>query len=44
VTNRLNKKILAGLALSAHNNSVLNSTLFDNVTVVSGKATTAVAR
>ena len=44
VTNRLNKKILAGLALSAHNNSVLNSTLFDNVSVVSGKVTAAVAR
>ena len=33
VTNILNKKLSVGLALSAHNNSVLNSTLFDNVTV-----------
>ncbi len=33
VTNRLNKNLAAGLALSAHNNSVLNSTLFDHVTV-----------
>jgi uncharacterized repeat protein (TIGR03806 family) len=29
----MNKNLLAGLAVSAHNNSVLNSTLFDNVTV-----------
>ena len=29
----MNKNLAAGLALSAHNNSVLNSTLFDNVTV-----------
>jgi uncharacterized repeat protein (TIGR03806 family) len=33
VTNALNKNLLGGLAVSAHNNSVLNSTLFDNVTV-----------
>jgi uncharacterized repeat protein (TIGR03806 family) len=33
VTNTLNKKLSVGLALTAHNNSVLNSTLFDNVTV-----------
>jgi uncharacterized repeat protein (TIGR03806 family) len=44
VTNGLNKKILAGLALSAHNNSTLNSTLFDHVTVVSGRAAGPVAR
>ncbi len=29
----MNKTVSVGLALSAHNNSVLNSTLFDNVTV-----------
>jgi hypothetical protein len=33
VTNTLNKNLSAGLALTAHNNSVLNSTLFDHVTV-----------
>ena len=33
VTNALNKNLSAGLALTAHNNSVLNSTLFGNVTV-----------
>jgi uncharacterized repeat protein (TIGR03806 family) len=33
VTNALNKNLSAGLALTAHNNSVLNSTLFDHVTV-----------
>jgi hypothetical protein len=33
VTNALNKSLSAGLALTAHNNSVLNSTLFDHVTV-----------
>ena len=29
----MNKNLLAGFAVSAHNNSVLNSTLFDHVTV-----------
>jgi len=29
----MNKNLLIGLAVTAHNNSVLNSTLFDNVTV-----------
>jgi uncharacterized repeat protein (TIGR03806 family) len=33
VTNVLNKTLSIGLALTAHNNSVLNSTLFDHVTV-----------
>jgi mono/diheme cytochrome c family protein/regulation of enolase protein 1 (concanavalin A-like superfamily) len=33
VTNALNKKLSVGLAVTAHNNSVLNSTLFDHVTV-----------
>ena len=33
VTNVLNKNLAIGLALTAHNNSVLNSTLFDHVTV-----------
>ena len=33
VTNSLNKTLSAGLALTAHNNAVLNSTLFDHVTV-----------
>ncbi len=33
VTVPMEKKIYVGLALSAHNNSELNSTLFDNVTV-----------
>ncbi len=33
VTNALNKNLSIGLALTAHNNSVLNSTLFENVTV-----------
>jgi hypothetical protein len=36
VTNALNKNLSAGLALTAHNNSMLNSTLFDNVTVSTG--------
>ena len=35
VTITLNKNLSAGLALTAHNNSVLNSTLFDNVAVSS---------
>jgi len=33
VTNALAKNLSAGLALTAHNNSALNSTLFDHVTV-----------
>ncbi len=33
VTNALNKTLAAGLAVTAHNNSVLNSTVFDHVTV-----------
>ena len=33
VTNPLSKNVSIGLALTAHNNSVLNSTLFDHVTV-----------
>jgi uncharacterized repeat protein (TIGR03806 family) len=33
VTNALNKNLSVGLALTAHNNSALNSTLFDHVTV-----------
>ena len=33
VTNALNAELSAGLALTAHNNSMLNSTLFDQVTV-----------
>jgi uncharacterized repeat protein (TIGR03806 family) len=33
VTIPMEKKIYVGLALSAHNNSALNSSLFDNVTV-----------
>ncbi len=33
VTNALNRNLSIGLALTAHNNSVLNSTLFDHVTV-----------
>ncbi len=33
VTNALNRNLSVGLAVTAHNNSVLNSTLFDNVTV-----------
>jgi uncharacterized repeat protein (TIGR03806 family) len=32
-TNVLNKNLSIGLALTSHNNSVLNSTLFDHVTV-----------
>jgi hypothetical protein len=32
-TNVLNAKLSAGLALTAHNNSLLNSTLFESVTV-----------
>jgi uncharacterized repeat protein (TIGR03806 family) len=33
VTNGFGKKLLAGLALTAHNNTVLNSTLFESVSV-----------
>jgi uncharacterized repeat protein (TIGR03806 family) len=33
VTNSLSKKLSGGLALTAHNNNVLNSTLFESVTV-----------
>jgi regulation of enolase protein 1 (concanavalin A-like superfamily) len=33
MTNALNKNLLVGFAVSAHNNSVLNSTLFNSVTV-----------
>ena len=33
VTNVLNKNLAIGLALTAHNNAVLNSTLFDHVAV-----------
>ncbi len=33
VTNSLPKKVLAGLALTSHNNGVLNSTLFENVSI-----------
>jgi uncharacterized repeat protein (TIGR03806 family) len=33
VTNTLAKKVSAGLAVTAHNNRVLNSTLFDQVTI-----------
>ena len=33
VTNVLNKNLSIGLALTAHNNAVLNSTLFDHVTL-----------
>jgi len=33
VTNTLNKNLAIGLALTAHNNSQLNSTLFDHVSV-----------
>ncbi len=33
VTNTMGKNVLAGLALTAHNNSLLNSTLFEDVTV-----------
>jgi hypothetical protein len=33
VTNTLNKNLLAGFAVTAHNNSVLNATLFDSVTI-----------
>jgi hypothetical protein len=36
VTNELNKNVSAGLALTAHNNSVLNSTLFEKVAVTGG--------
>jgi uncharacterized repeat protein (TIGR03806 family) len=32
-TNALNKNLSIGLALTSHNNSVLNSTMFDHVTV-----------
>jgi len=35
-TNALNQKLSAGLALTAHNNSLLNSTLFENVSVSGG--------
>jgi hypothetical protein len=41
VTNALNKILSAGLALSAHNNSVLNSTLFDNVSMMVEKVPAA---
>ncbi|HSY74028.1 MAG TPA: PQQ-dependent sugar dehydrogenase [Dongiaceae bacterium] len=34
VTNSMPKKIYVGIAVTAHNNSALNSTLFDNVKVV----------
>lgn len=37
VTNALSKTLSAGLALSSHNNSVLNSTLFDKVAATAGK-------
>lgn len=33
MTNELKKNILAGLAVTAHNNNALNSTLFEDVTV-----------
>ena len=33
VTNVLNKNLSIGLALTSHNNAILNSTLFDHVTV-----------
>jgi len=33
ITIPMKKTIFVGLALSAHNNTALNSTLFDNVTV-----------
>ena len=33
VTNALNKNLSIGLALTAHNNAVLNSTLFDHVAI-----------
>jgi len=35
-TNTLNAKLSAGLALTAHNNSLLNSTLFEEVSVSGG--------
>ena len=41
VTIDLNKKLSAGLALTAHNNSVLNSTLFESVSVTGGADRTA---
>jgi regulation of enolase protein 1 (concanavalin A-like superfamily) len=44
VTNSLNKTLSAGLALSAHNNAVLNSTLFDNVTVTGSKTSLPATR
>ena len=37
ITVPMNKAVAVGLALSAHNNSVLNSTLFDHVTVTPGR-------
>jgi hypothetical protein len=33
VTIPLGKTVYAGLALTGHNNSALNSSLFDNVTI-----------
>lgn len=44
VTNSLNKTLSAGLALSAHNNAVLNSTLFDNVAVTGSKTSLPATR
>jgi hypothetical protein len=38
VTNDFKKNISAGLALTAHNNNVLNSTLFEFVTVAATSA------
>jgi hypothetical protein len=38
VTNDFRKNLSAGLALTAHNNSVLNSTLFESVTVAAAVA------
>jgi hypothetical protein len=32
-TNALSKNVSLGLALTSHNNSMLNSTLFDHVTI-----------
>ena len=33
MTNALNKNLFTGLAVTAHNNSVPNSTRFDNVSL-----------
>jgi len=44
VTIPMNKTIYVGLALTAHNNSALNSSLFDNVTVTPVPTTVANAR